>query len=364
MSTKSVTADDTQAGQPKPQSDSATPQRLEWIDALRAGGAFLVVLAHVILYPSLVGKGPLWAQSLYYSVSRVAVPLFFMASGYLLLGKQETYGSFYRKRALRVFVPFLLWSFLYMAWNGDFSAGGLSFNAVGDALIRILRGPRAAHLWFFYVLISLYLITPILRLFTLNAKPRDLVYFCGLWFLLDPVLNLLRYLFKVQIGFEFLFLTGYIGYFVLGHLLGGVTVTRRFFVAAAATFLAALAVVFATVYAGRQAPTCDQFFEGYLSVTVVLMTAAAFILIRGIFMNLPPSLSKWIRVLSGASLGIYLLHVMALDVLGAAASRLVPAGGWGSSILMMPVAAIVGYAACLVIVYLLQRIPVVKYSVP
>jgi len=354
-------AEDTESTSPV--QGTAAP-RLAWIDVIRAGGAFLVVLAHVILYPALRGGGPLWAQSLYYTASRVAVPLFFMASGYLLLGKQEGYNTFYRKRALRVFIPFLVWSFIYLAWNGGFSGGPFTIGSIADGLLRILRGPRASHLWFFYVLISLYLITPTLRIFTTNAKPRDLVYFCGLWFLLDPVLNLIRYLFDVQIGFEFLFLTGYIGYYVLGHLLGRTNLTRRLLLAAIAVFLAAFAIVFLTVYAGQQSPTYDQFYEGYLSVSVVSLTAAAFVLTRSISSAVGTRALKWIQVLSSASLGIYLLHIIVLDLLDAGISPLLAGMGSGSSIYMMPLVAIVGYVVCFVIVFVLQRVPVIRYTVP
>ena len=114
-----------------------TETRLAWIDLIRAGGAFLVVLAHVVLYPSLRGSGPLWAQSLYYTASRIAVPLFFMASGFLLLGKKESYGDFFRKRGLRVFIPFVVWSLIYLAWNADF---GLCAVHAGDD-----RGCVPAH---------------------------------------------------------------------------------------------------------------------------------------------------------------------------------------------------------------------------
>jgi len=338
--------------------------RLAWVDVIRAGGAYLVVLAHVILYPSLRGSGPLWAQSLYYTASRVAVPLFFMASGYLLLGKQEGYEAFFRKRALRVFVPFLVWSFAYLAWNGGFSGVPFTIGSIGEALLRILRGPRAAHMWFFYVLISLYLITPALRIFTLNSRPRDLAYFCGLWFLLDPVLNLLRHFYDAQIGFEFLFITGYIGYYVLGHLLGRMLVSKRLLAAAVGVFVAAFAIVFVTVYAGQQSSTYDQFFEGYLSVTVVLLTAAAFLIMRSLSSALGARPLRWIRAFSSASLGIYLLHVIVLDFLDMAVSRAVVGTGWGSSILVMPLAATVGYLVCLLIVLALQRLPAVKYAVP
>jgi surface polysaccharide O-acyltransferase-like enzyme len=343
----------------------ATPGgRLAWIDLIRAGGAFLVVLAHVILYPALRGSGPLWAQSFYYSASRVAVPLFFMASGFLLLGKQESYADFFRKRALRVVVPFLVWSLVYLAWNADFDKAPFTPGAIGDAFLRILRGPRASHLWFFYVLISLYLFTPVLRIFATNARLRDLAYFCGLWFLLDPVLNLLRHQFGLQVGFEFLFITGYIGYYVLGHLLAKVPLTRPWIAVALAVMLSTFVLVLYTVYVGRQSPDYDQFIEGYLSAPVVLMTASAFVLARALGPSIGDRTAARMRPLSGASLGIYLLHILVLDLLNMALAPTLGAAGWGSSILIMPLAALAGFLVCWLVVLALQRVPVVRYAVP
>jgi surface polysaccharide O-acyltransferase-like enzyme len=345
-------------------SEGTTGVRLVWIDLIRAGGAFLVVLAHVVLYPALRGSGPLWAQSLYYTASRIAVPLFFMASGFLLLGKQESYGDFFRKRALRVLVPFLVWSLIYLAWNGEFDQARLSLGTVGEGLLRILRGPRAPHLWFFYVLVSLYLFTPVLRIFTLNARMRDLAYFCGLWFVLDPVMNLLRYELGLQVGFEFLFVTGYIGYFVLGHFLARLPISRALVTIAALTAAVAFAFVFYTVYAGQQSPDYDQFFEGYLSVSVVLMTASAFLLTRAYGGAIGRRLQALVQRMSAASLGIYLLHVLVLDLLNMAVVARYGEEGWGSSIWMMPLSAVTGFLICWGVVVLMQRIPVVKYAVP
>lgn len=338
--------------------------RVAWVDVIRAGGAFLVVLAHVVLYPSMRGAGPLWAQSAYYTATRVAVPLFFMASGFLLLGREESYGAFFRKRALRVFIPFLLWSFVYIAWSGGFSDKQFSLGTIGEALLRILRGPRAAHLWFFYVLISLYLFTPVLRIFTSHARNRDLLYFCGLWFLLDPTLSLIRHLTGIQVGFEFLFVTGYIGYYVLGYLAGRLPPTRMLAIGAAVVLLLTFGFVLATVYFGQQTPDYDQFYEGYLSLPVVLMTAASLVLVREAKGLSAPGLLRWIMPLSKASLGIYLAHVIVLDLMDSYLAPYVAFLSTGTSILAMPLVGLVAFVFCFVIVWLMQKLPLIRYAVP
>lgn len=358
MSSTQLTAVD---AAPAEQSGSA---RLLWVDIIRAGGAFLVVLAHVVLYSSLKGAGPLWAQSLYYTATRVAVPLFFMVSGYLLLGKQEGLAIFFRKRALRVFIPFLLWSFIYLAWNGGFAGSRSVVEAFLTGLLRILRGPRASHLWFFYVLIGLYLLTPTLRLFARQAKDCDLLYFCAMWLLLDPGLSLIQHLTDVRVGFELQFFTGYIGYFVLGHYLGRIRRSRPLLVGAFVVMATAFAFVFLTVYFGQQQPNYDQFYEGYLSLAVVLMTAAAFIAIRGIGNIVSGRALSWISVLSGASLGIYLLHVMVLDAMATYLGPFVPTLQTGSSIWAMPAVAILGFLICFAVVAALKKLPILRYAVP
>ena len=132
---------------------------LRWVDLVRVVGAFLVVVAHI----SYQGSGSVLISSYYFVLSRVAVPLFFMVSGYLLLRKEEPYGDFFRKRALKVFVPFLIWSVIYLLWKREGFDLPFSLKLVASYILKIVRGPRENHLWFFYALIGLYLFTPILR---------------------------------------------------------------------------------------------------------------------------------------------------------------------------------------------------------
>ena len=125
----------------------------------------------------------LWG-ALYGSMLRSCVPLFAMMTGLLLLPvKDISPGSFYKKRIIRVLVPFLIWSVFYnlFPWvtgvfGGDQSIVGIFFPysvAYGsvpsldlpDALINIAKIPfnfsmYAVHMWYIYMLIGLYLFMP------------------------------------------------------------------------------------------------------------------------------------------------------------------------------------------------------------
>jgi surface polysaccharide O-acyltransferase-like enzyme len=325
---------------------------LRWVDLIRVVGAFLVVVAHI----SYRGGGSVLVSSYYFVLSRVAVPLFFMVSGYLLLRKEEPYGDFFRKRALKVFVPFFVWSVIYLLWKREGFDAGFSAKLVVSYLLKILRGPRENHLWFFYALIGLYLFTPILRVFVARASLRDLVYFCGLWFAIVPIFSFVQEFTPVRSGFELYFISGYSGYFMLGHLLGKFQYDRRQLYG-----LAFLLLIFSIGTTALNYLVKSEYFVSYLSMNIVLMTVFAFILLREV--EIGDRLNNILVPLSRASFGIYLVHVIVLAEL----EKLPFVSSWfsaGSSVYMIPLLGLFGFFVSFVLVAVIQKIPVLRWIVP
>jgi len=283
-----------------------------------------------------------------------------MASGFLLLSKNESYLDFFKKRALKVFVPFLIWSVIYLVWQGE-SLGQPFLIIVKTYLIKIIRGPRANHLWFFYELFGLYLFTPILRLFAQKAENKDLFYFFGIWFLFTPVAGLLQELTHVEIGVEYYFLNGYIGYFIFGYLAGRLQFTRSHKLIAAAVFVVNLIVTMAGLYLFEVYNIKSQYVGSYLSVNVVLMSTSLFVMFTGLYV--PDNIYPAISLLSRTSFGVYLAHVLVMAEFFSIPffSSLISIG---SAVYMIPLLGLLGYLLSLLLIIVLQKIPVLKYIVP
>ena len=332
--------------------NSSSISTFRWVDLVRVIGAYLVVMAHV----SYNGDGSVLISGYYFVLSRIAVPLFFMVSGYLLLRKEEPYGEFFRKRALKVVLPFFIWSVIYLLWKREGFESGFSIKLVASYLLKIVRGPRENHLWFFYALIGLYLFTPILRVFVARASLRDLCYFCGLWFVVVPVFSFLQEFTPLKIGFELYFIAGYSGYFMLGHLLGMFQYTRY--------QLYGLALLIFIISIGTTVLNYlvkSEYFVSYLGMNIVLMTAFAFVLLREV--QIGDRLNNFLIPLGRASFGIYLVHVIVLATL----EQLPVIRDWfsaGSSIYMIPLLGLLGFLVSFVIVAVIQKIPVLHWSVP
>ncbi len=336
-------------------------RRVYWADVTRAVAIFLVVLAHV----RVRGGGPPWVPRLYYVLSRMGVPLFFMLSGYLLLRKQEPLSDFFLKRVRKVFIPFVIWSVVYMVfWNREFAGVRFSAQAVARSLVRILRGPRASHLWFFYALFGLYLITPILRVFVARAAERDILYFCGVWLLAGPVLTWVEEFTVIRVGIDLRYVTGYIGYFLLGYYLGVLRLERRVLAGGALFYFLGLGVTFFGMRFAVKWGEHRDAFESYLSLGVVVMTVAAFVWLRWFGEQASGRVRQLALAMSRVSFGVYLIHVIVMEFVVAAGLEMMPSVPLWPSIFLIPLVAGLVFGLSSVVVRIMQAVPVLRYAVP
>lgn len=136
------------------------------IDALRVIAILAVILVHVSTKTLDVGHFDLIKDPLALflnQVSRFAVPLFFLISGFVLeLNNKDglSYSTFFKKRASRILVPYIFWStfYYYIGWGFDISK---LFNT--HFLTDLLTGKASYHLYFIPTLILFYLAFPFLH---------------------------------------------------------------------------------------------------------------------------------------------------------------------------------------------------------
>lgn len=147
--------------------------RYVWVDRLRVTAIFLVLLVHSTEPFYLGGEGSyiatqndLFWVSLFDSLARACVPLFIVASSYLQFPLHYNTLEFFRRRAVRVLVPFALWTVVYaIVW-------GEPIQNCKDLLLNF--NYAAGHLWFVYMLVGIYLIIPILSPWAERVSKKEL----------------------------------------------------------------------------------------------------------------------------------------------------------------------------------------------
>ena len=150
-----------------------------WIDWLRVAACFMVFVVHSTEPFYLGGDGSLiltetdafWS-SFFDSFVRSCVPLFIIASSYLQFPTHYPTMEFFRRRAVRILVPFLLWTVVYAFRWGEpvenFRNLLLNFNYA------------AGHLWFVYMLLGVYLLMPLLSPWAEKVEKKELQIYLGI----------------------------------------------------------------------------------------------------------------------------------------------------------------------------------------
>jgi surface polysaccharide O-acyltransferase-like enzyme len=143
------------------------------------------------------------------SVARLGVPLFLMLTGMLLLqpSKIESLSVFFKKRLYRIGLPFLFWGAIYFVW--DFSVKNTPFS-LRDIAQGILNGPYT-QFWYLYLLVGLYLLIPILRLFIAHARRNMIKYSVILWFFVASITFLFSRLSNFSLSIYVLIIAGFAG---------------------------------------------------------------------------------------------------------------------------------------------------------
>lgn len=225
------------------------------------------------------------------------------------------------------------------------------------------------HLWFLYVLVSIYLIMPVLRLmFRPEVDKRILWYLIGLWLIFQPVMTIANKLWNFQINISAPLATGFVCYFILGYLLGEMDFSRsRIILSVVIWILSASATVAGAYLMTQSSGKYDGFFYDFVSLNVILASGVAFVLLRWISeakIFASESIHSITRSLAAATFGIYLIHIIIIEALWYWIPFIHVDAFMGNAIWSVPLVTTIVFAISYLIVRGMQKIPVVKQIVP
>jgi len=303
----------------------AESTKIQWMDNLRVIATISVIFLHVsasILYrygrvPSFVW----WVGNVFDGSVRYCVPVFVMLSGALLLPRKINVMEFYKKRLIRVVLPFLFFACVYFifAWCYKLTPKEKIYDTMhfSEWIISVLKKGISFHFWFIYMLLGLYILMPFLGKWVRQFTERQFYYFFGFWLLLlfinIPILYFLGNInfFTVQIFNRF----AYIGYLVLGYYL-----SEKSFAKSQSNqygiicfLMGILITIFGTYFLTTYRGHYDGFFYSFLSPNVLLASIGVLLLLKDSTLR-NKALILICDFISKYSFGIYLVHILVLDI--------------------------------------------------
>lgn len=290
-------------------------KRLVYIDVIRFFAMILVVLAHscaalIIRRPNNLN----WqvANSLVV-VTEVAVPLFFMISGSAILTSEKTYSLKYlfQHRLVRILVPFFVWSVI-----AAFASAAINTRMKLDPIESILmmyHRPVLVAYWFIYPLITLYLLSPLLKAMVDQVDDGMLTYLLVLWLVINIALPEVVRSTPHSFGVYFdaypsgkVIMSQSLGYFILGYRLtrGKHRRINPWLNSLLIIILLAINIVISFVSLDKQ----FRYLDILSGINVPLIAILIYLSLRSLEPHYPRWFARVIEAAAPLTYGVYLLH--------------------------------------------------------
>ena len=275
------------------------------IELLRIIAMFLIVLSHYCIYTNAISnENTLWINSvLVFSLSfgKLGVAIFVIISGYFL-----STSSFKIERIINVVLQTLFYSILIFVLFCIFDK---SFFSIFEA-IKSFFPIITQRYWFITAYIILALLHPYINIILQSVSRIQFV-----WLI---IVALFFFSFAPTfLKFDSYSMGGYLGYFVLYYCIGAYfrlypknLLSDNKKVCLIICIFSFLSLVISVILIMLLAQKIG-FFKGkqgvfYTSNSTVIIFAAASLFV--IFTNFKPKYIKFINVLGGSTLGVYLIH--------------------------------------------------------
>lgn len=329
-----------------------------YIEIIRIIACFMVIINHV---NSLVLTNNNFLNSTFYCIGfclcKIGVPLFLLITGALILAKQYDYRKVF-KCILKVFLPVIGISLILTIKNDGIENFGLLIF-----IKNIISEPYIVPYWYIYALIGIYLTVPFLQKMIKNFKNKDYLIFILIFLFIPSFINSLSSYLNININnnFKLAFFPIVSSIVVCGNFISKIKLDKKYFIISVLSFLIAYILMFISMYIPYLNTKEISFtLDSWNSFPVIIMSISVYYIIRYLFENKKTNdkIKNIIYKIGSCTFGIYLIHTLCYD-------RIYNFGFMQylfnlNSILGIIILDLLVFVICMIIIYILKKIPIVK----
>lgn len=331
------------------------------LEIIRLMALFCIVYNHIgyILFEGLEKTFEISVSVLISILCKVGVPLFFMVSGALLLGREESWADVYKKRVFRIAIVIVVFNtirFLYECYITKVRTFSVVYLVKG-----ILTGSILHPYWFLYAYLSVLLILPILRIIVRNLDFQGKKWLLGLiilFYMIVPLKALVvNQQWQVTLLLDEKICYMFLGYFIERELNEEHFKLKNKLLVSAGAFMA-IAISFWMIV--RTYIQGEGFATEHIPMLSMPLACAIFYLIKGKSLRLKngnEKLQNWILQLGNCVFGVYLIE----DYLRAALVLVCEKCNFYLGNLIVCIISTFGVIIVgISIVYILRKIPILR----
>lgn len=354
-------------------SGTHTPQRVFYPDFLRVIAIFAVVAIHVIAnkwYAYKPDTSTWQVLNFYEGFVRWGVPVFMMISGMFLLdfrryskSVSENFWRIFKKNIIRMLVVLIFWSIFYIYFDMFLTN---KFDTNPTKLTDFLFRSTKYHLWFLYLIIGFYIIAPFLQILVKNLSKKDfellLIVLAICCCAYDFINIFLKFFLNKTLYFRVFNpeLAGYLIYFLAGFYFANFEISRKtriiFYILA---IIGVIITIYGNLLFALNHEQQKDFFYHRKLLNTMFVSFGIFIFIKNIFVNFDANniFGKFILSLSKLTFGIYLIHIVVLDIF---TKKLSITPITLDPIIMVPLLSLAVFVISALLAFILSKIPILR----
>ncbi len=289
-----------------------------------------------------------------------------MITGYFLFPVTKT---FFSKRLTRVLIPFIIWCVLYALRGFMLGQTDLQTAFINILKIPVNYGTEIGHLWFVYMLIGIYLFAPILSPWIAMASKQNMQLYLWLW-AFTLCLPYIHLIFPEVLGDAFwnhtplyYYFSGFLGYVVLANYIK--RFHNGFHLSQVLLGVVLIVVGYAiTAYGFLHRLSTEKYIMqleltwGFETINVAMMAAGLFLVCKNIQGKDASKIQRFISHLSVLSYGVYLAHIMILNVWYPIINPV-----FSTAAITIPIIAVLTFVSSFLIIKILSYLPASKYLI-
>lgn len=286
-------------------------EKTAYIELLRIIACFFVIVNHTnsgIFLSRTPAEKTWWVSLAYFFACKVAVPVFLMISGALMLGKIDDYKKYF-SRIMRIILVIVIFSFIYYARS--MYMAGRPIDVLEYFKLIYQRHVTNAY-WYLYLYLGILLMMPLFQILSANMKKREFQLLLLISVVAMGGMPILIH-YREGAAFSFMFkepfFSVYVGVFFLGYYLTHYVELKKSYAVISAFLFGGivLAEVLLTYHEYNVRPDSLLFLEERTYLNISLSAAALFYLVRYLGSVIKQELFwKVIVYVGGCSFGIYL----------------------------------------------------------
>lgn len=289
-----------------------TYSRYAHLDFLRILSAVMVIGIHCLI--TITDKTPFRmaaVTNILHNILNFSVPTFIMITGGLLMSSDHrySYAELFKKYILRAVACIIVFGTAFAFMQLVVETRSISIKTALTAVLYMLTGQSFDHMWYLYMLVGLYIMTPVLKAFLKSSSKRTIECFMLLLFTANYVFPCINTIFDIQIAFTLPIIKWPVFYYIMGYYMMEYAkdlkrpITAVIKIAAAIICIGILSVI-GTKYdklmciAEQGSP-----FVAVLAYNVYLLARRYAVKPRKIY-----------KILSPLALGIYIIHPVFIHI--------------------------------------------------